>query len=131
MSHRRPGYNAIVPYLVVSDAAARIAFCQKVAGMQLIEREDNEDGSVMHSVLRLDDSIVEISDEREGMTVRTGMLHVYVDDLDVRYEAAIAAGASALMPPTEMPYGERTCGFNDRWGVQWWLASYTDSAEQA
>jgi len=131
MSHRRPDYNAIVPYLVVADAAECIAFCQKVAGMQLIEREDNEDGSIMHSVLRLDDSIIEISDEREGMTICTGMLHVYVDDLDARYEAAISAGASAIQPPTEMPYGERTCGFTDPWGVQWWLATCTGSSEQA
>lgn len=127
MSHRRPGYSAIIPYLVVADAAACIAFCQEVVGMQLIEQEDNEDGSVMHALLRLDDGIIEISDEREGMTICTGMLHVYVDNLDARYEAAIAAGAHGLMPPTDMPYGERTCGFTDPWGVQWWLASYTGS----
>jgi PhnB protein len=131
MSHRRPDYNAIIPYLVVAGAAECIAFCQKIAGMQLIEREDNEDGSIMHSVLRLDDGIIEVSDEREGMPICTGMLHVYVDDLDARYEAAIAAGASSIMPPTDMPYGERTCGFTDPWGVQWWLASYTGSSEQA
>lgn len=98
--------------------------------MQLIEREVAEHGSIMHAILRLDDSMIEVSDAREGMPPCTGMLHVYLDDLEARYEAAISARATSRMPPTDMPYGERSCGFNDPWGVQWWLASFTNSPEK-
>lgn len=51
-----------------------------------------------------------------------------VMNCDERYEAAKAAGVELLMPPTEMDYGETSFGFNDHWGNQWWLATYTGGA---
>lgn len=93
--------------------------------MTLIEDDRNEDGSVMHALLRLEDSVLELSDAREGTPAMACMLHVYVNDVDARYEAAIAAGVTTIMPPTQMPYGERSCGFTDAWGIQWWLATHT------
>ena len=126
--HRRPQYNAVVPYLIVEGAEACMQFCREVLGMTIEEDDRNEDGSVMHALLRLEDSVIEISDAREGTPALPSMLHVYVDDVDARYEAAKKAGVETIMPPTQMPYGERSCGFTDAWGIQWWLATCNDDA---
>lgn len=66
-------------------------------------RRPGDSGAIHHSVLRLDDSILEVSDTRGERAVRPAMLHL-------------------SLPPT---HGERSCGLRDPWGVEWWLAEFT------
>jgi uncharacterized glyoxalase superfamily protein PhnB len=51
-------------------------------------------------------------------------LHVYVANADITYERAMAAGATSLEPPAEMPYGDRRAMVRDRWGNTWQIATY-------
>jgi len=121
--HRRPGYNAVLPYLILRDAAACLAFCRDVFGFEVVEDDRGEDGNIQHALLRLDDSTIEISEASEEYPAFPAMLHVYIASIDARYEAAIAAGCTSIHEPTDMPYGERGCGLIDPWGNHWWLAS--------
>jgi hypothetical protein len=43
-------------------------------------------------------------------------LYVYVDDTDAVHRRAVDAGARSLEAPAEMPYGDRRCMVEDRWG---------------
>lgn len=126
--HRRPDYNAVLPYLILKDAAGCVEFCRDVFGFEVIEDERDEAGHSRHAVLRLDDSTIEVSEASEEYPAFPAMLHVYIADVDQRYEAAIDAGCESLQAPTDMDYGERGCGVADRWGNRWWLASYLGTA---
>ena len=51
-------------------------------------------------------------------------LYVYVDDTDAAYRRAIDAGARSLEEPSDMPYGDRRCMVEDRWGNTWQIATH-------
>src|SRR2546430_13551495 len=51
-----------------------------------------------------------------------GAIHLYVEDVDNVYQSAVQAGATSLMSPTDMPYGERGAAIEDVGGNQWDLA---------
>ena len=42
-----------------------------------------------------------------------------VDDLDARYAQAVAAGATAVMPPADMFWRDRYGQLHDPFGVLW------------
>jgi uncharacterized glyoxalase superfamily protein PhnB len=45
-----------------------------------------------------------------------------VDDADALYERALAAGAKALLPPTDQRYGDRVAVVEDSKGNHWLIA---------
>ena len=124
-THLRPGWPALVPYLVVDEAAALAEWLAKALGAEIDELEHHEDGSLMHGTLRFGASVFELSDARPERPAQPSMLHLYLPDVDRAYSQAVALGATSLLEPTQLPYGERSCGLVDPAGNQWWLATYT------
>lgn len=53
----------------------------------------------------------------------TGMLNVYVDDVDVHHERSVAAGTRINRPPADMPYGQREYSAYDSEGRLWSFAT--------
>jgi uncharacterized glyoxalase superfamily protein PhnB len=51
-------------------------------------------------------------------------LYVYVENTDETYRLALRAGARSLEEPADMPYGDRRCMFEDRWGNTWQVATH-------
>jgi uncharacterized glyoxalase superfamily protein PhnB len=51
-------------------------------------------------------------------------LYVYVDDTDSTYRRAIAADATSLEEPADMPYGDRRAMVRDAWGNTWQIATH-------
>jgi PhnB protein len=49
---------------------------------------------------------------------------VYVPDVDATYRAALAAGATSILEPTEQSWGDRVCGFVDSFDNRWWVATH-------
>lgn len=124
-SHLRPGWPALVPYLIVDDAQRLLEWLPRAFGAEIDEVDHNSDGSVMHSTVRMPGGgVLEISDSREEHPARPCTLHWYVPDVDKLYEGAVAMGAASLMPPSQMPYGERAAGITDPGGNHWYLAQY-------
>lgn len=121
--HRRPGWNAIIPYLIVDGAADCLAWCRDVVGMEVLE-DQREGDKVRHAALGLDGSVLEISDATTEHPPIRACLHIYVPDVDAVYEAAMRAGGHNLLGPTQMPYGERSAGVRDPWNNAWWFACY-------
>lgn len=92
-------YTSLAPYLVVSGAQKVIDFAQAVFGATEIRRYDRPDGTIMHAEVRIDDSVLMLSDAAEGYPAFPSMVHVYVSDVDGVFEKAIAAGASEVEAP--------------------------------
>jgi PhnB protein len=120
-TRKRPeGFHTVNPYLVVNGAAEVIEFLrQAFEAKEVGERFKGPDGKIMHAAVQIGDSIVEVGDAAEPMPMN---LHMYVDDVDIMYRRAIAAGAVSVREPTTTFYGDRSAGVKDPGGNNWWLA---------
>jgi PhnB protein len=128
------GYPQVTPYLHVSGAAAAIEFYQSVLGAQERMRMPAPEGKLGHAELQLGESIIMLADEFPDMDVRGPRtvggtpvtLHVYVDDVDAVFDAALAAGAISLRPVENQFYGDRTGQFEDPFGHRWSVATHVE-----
>jgi len=128
-----PGFNTITPHLVVYDAKAAIEFYQRAFGAKLCGSMPAPDGKrVMHASMTIGNSPLMLCDEfREyGQTAPTTLggtpitIHLYVEDADALFERAVLAGASILMPVSEMFWGDRYGKVRDPFGHQWSIATH-------
>jgi PhnB protein len=126
------GFHTITPYLVVYDAKAAIEFYQRAFGAALCCCLPTEDGQrVMHASMKIGDSLLMLSDEcreydHNAPTTLGGTpvsIHLYVEDADAFFERAVLAGASIMMPVTEMFWGDRYGKVRDPFGHQWSIAT--------
>jgi PhnB protein len=133
------GYTALTPYLVVRGAAEAIAFYTRAFGARELYRMPGADGRVMHAELELGDARLMLSDENpaQGAVSPLGLagsamslLH-YVDDVDAAFAKALAAGASELMPPSDMFWGDRFGIVQDPFGHRWQIATHREDVGPA
>jgi PhnB protein len=117
------GYHTVTPYLVVRDPASLIEFLRQVFNATEIERTELPDGRIMHAEVRIGDSVVMMGGANEDYPPMPAMLHLYLDDTDAVYQRSLEAGATSLREPEDQFYGDRTAGFQDEFGNQWWLAT--------
>jgi PhnB protein len=94
----------------------------RALGAKELMRADGPEGQVRHSVIRIGDSVVAISDAQEG-TLYPPQLYLYVQDVDDLYDRAVRAGAQPTLPPTDHAYGDRGAGVTDEWGNFWYMAT--------
>ncbi len=80
----------------------------------------------MHATLRIGDSSVMIGNASEHARAMPAMLYVYVPNVDEVYAAALKAGGTSIMPPTDMFYGDRHGGVTDPGGNQWYIATHIE-----
>ena len=66
-----------------------------------LRRYERPDGSVMHLELRLDDSVVIISERNDDYPPNKTMLYKYVPDVETTFDLAIANGWEAIEKPVK------------------------------
>lgn len=121
-------YPQVIPYLVVDDAGALMDFVLKVFDGVPADRVPGPDGNVQHGEVRIGASMVMVGRARTPDARTTSMVYVYVPDVDATYAKALAAGATAVQPPADQPYGDRSGGVRDAFGNQWWMATHLRAA---
>jgi PhnB protein len=101
-----PGYQSLIPRMVVPDVLAEVAFLQVVFGATGDVHADRP------AEIRIGNSTLLISraGERE---LFPAFLYVYVDDADSAYQRAVGAGAISVEPPRDTPYGDRRAMVRD------------------
>ena len=133
VSHIPEGYHSVTPYLVVDGAAEAIRFYAEAFGAEEVLRMPAGD-KIGHAEIRIGDSIVMLSDEWPeqnmlGPKARggpSGLLMIYVEDVDAAYARAIAAGANAHRPVEDQFYGDRSGSVVDPFGHHWTLATHVE-----
>jgi uncharacterized glyoxalase superfamily protein PhnB len=53
-------------------------------------------------------------------------LHLYVPDVDAAFDRAVKAGATSVMKPENMFWGDRYCQFKDPFGHSWGIATHVE-----
>jgi PhnB protein len=79
------------------------------------------DGLIAHAEMRIGDSTIGVGDATGEATPMPAMFHLQVDDPDVVYRRALAAGGVSLSEPADQPWGLRSAGVRDSGGNQWWV----------
>ena len=134
------GFHSVTPSLTVRNAAQAIEFYKKALGAQEISRMAMPDGKIGHAELKIGDSIIFLSDEMPGMGMAkspqslggcTGVLNLYVPDVDKAFDQAIAAGAKTTMPVADMFWGDRYGTFMDPFGFAWGIATHVEDVSPA
>jgi len=131
----REGYQTVTAALTVRNGAAAIEFYKEAFGAEEIMRVPGPDGkSLVHAEIRVGNSRIMLGDESPAMGCLApvtlggpgGSLYVYVPDVDAAFKRAVAAGAKALMPVTDMFYGDRFGQVEDPSGHRWGLATHVE-----
>jgi uncharacterized glyoxalase superfamily protein PhnB len=121
--HLPEGFHTLTPYLVVQGADALIAFMQRAFAAEERLRVKRRDGTIQHAEVRIGDSVVELGDAAGPSPPRPAAIHLYVEDADATYTRAMAAGATVLVAPTDMPYGDREADVRDPFGNNWYIGT--------
>ena len=116
------GHQAVMPYLMMDDAAKFIEFAKAVFNADMTFQNMREDDLVGHCEMQIGGSTIMFSNSRGEWKPATANLFVYVDNADETYLVSIAKGATALMEPADQDYG-RSCGVTDPFGNVWWITS--------
>lgn len=128
------GYRSVTPYLTVTGAEAAIEFYKSAFGAMEVMRMPGPPGLIAHAELKIGDSMVMLSDEMPGSDMRspksiggtTCGVFLYLEDVDATFAKAIAEGAQAVMPPTDMFWGDRFGKLQDPFGHSWSMATHKE-----
>jgi PhnB protein len=134
---------AVIPHIMVEDAAEAIAFYKQAFGAHEEFRIDAPGGGILHaeitigkSALMLGDSSVDEA-EAGSFAPPTSLgggtsvtLHVFVSDVDSLAKRAEAAGAEILQPPKDMFHGDRTVILKDPSGHMWVFLTHLEDVSE-
>ncbi|MBI3689703.1 MAG: VOC family protein [Mycolicibacterium aromaticivorans] len=123
---------ALSPHLVVDDAPAAIDFYIKAFGATEIGRVPRPDGKLIHAALQINGAMVMLNDDFPEMSDGKSMtppalggtpvtIHLTVTDVDQKFQQALDAGATVVMPLDDQFWGDRYGVVRDPFGHQWSL----------
>jgi PhnB protein len=124
-------YPPLSASLVVKDAKAAMDFYRRAFGAtERYHLIDPGNGTIGHAELDLNGGMFMLAEENPKMGKSPKTLGgtpvkfcLMVDNADSLFEQAIAAGATAQMPLTDMFYGYRTGSLLDPFGHEWLIQS--------
>ena len=119
-SHKPEGYNSLSPYLIVDDAQRLADLLKTVFQATELRRFDHENGTIAHLELKLDDTVLMISNSTERYAANTTMLHLYVQDVHRTFDKAVENGCEIIERPVNKEGDPDTRGaFMDFAGNYW------------
>ena len=130
------GYHTVTPTLVVNGAAEAIEFYTRAFGAVELFRMPAPDGQKLwHAEIQIGDSRLMLSDEFPEMCGTRSPktlggtpvgIYLYVEDADAVVQRAVNAGATVVMPLTDMFWGDRFGTILDPFGHQWSIATHVE-----
>ena len=125
-------YNLVMPYLVVTDVKAAIAFYARAFGCVPREMPVDASGQVSHSEFSYHAQVFMCAPQNDA-PVKTprasgvpspSSLYLYCADVDAFYAQAIHAGAQSISAPQDMYWGDRMCRLEDQDRYVWGFATH-------
>jgi uncharacterized glyoxalase superfamily protein PhnB len=120
--------QTVTPYVLYEDGEAAIEFATRAFGFREVDRSIGAAGG-LHAELEVapDGDRIYLGqppgDFRNPASVgRTSCVYVLVDDVDVHFEQAKAAGGEIIEELNDLPYSHRRYGCADPQGHEWFFA---------
>ena len=127
------GFTSVTPHLVIKGCDAALDFYEKAFGAEILARSPGPDGRMWHASMRIGDAVVMMADEFPEMGKSTRapttagstsvVIQIYCADTDALFDRAVKAGATAVMPPMDMFWGDRYSQLTDPFGHSWAIAT--------
>ncbi|MDF2823272.1 MAG: hypothetical protein K0R68_680 [Mycobacterium sp.] len=125
-------HPAVIPSLVVDNAAAAIDFYVAAFGAEELVRLPGPDGRLVHASLQINGSMVMLNDDFPEMTGGQSTtpkslggspvtIHLTVTDVEAWFRRAVDAGATVIAPLEDQFWGDRYGVVQDPFGLQWSL----------
>ena len=130
---RMQGFGWVTSYLTVKSAEETLEFYKRAFGFERGNTMPGPDGKIQHAEMKHKGQVV-VMFGPEGALGGTGKapvssgteasfnLYVYVDDPDALYTRATQAGATSLVAPQDMFWGDRMAQVQDVNGYKWNIA---------
>lgn len=130
------GLENLIPHLVCSPCSEAIEFYKKAFGAEEITRMPGLDGrKIMHAAIRIGSNVVFLVDDfpefcggksqtPAALNGTPVTIHRYVENCDAAIKRAQDAGATVLMWPADMFWGDRYGVLTDPYGHKWSLATH-------
>ncbi len=117
------GLANVMPYLHPEKARPYIDFLKRAFGAEELGVYENA-GRVMHAAMRIGNAVVEMGQPDDRTGIPTNGLFLFVEDVEETYARAVAAGATAIRPPADIPEGLHSGIVKDPEGYLWWPARW-------
>jgi PhnB protein len=124
-------YPPLIPYLVVTDAAAALDFYKNAFGaVELARHHAGDSPMISHAHLLINGGSIMLSDDFSEMMGGKSMtpealggsavtLHLQLEDVDAFWGRAVAAGATVTMELADQFWGDRYGQVVDPFGHRW------------
>lgn len=128
------GFFTLTAALTVPDVDAAIAYYADAFGAVKRYTLPGPDGKPMHAEIKVGDSILMLNPENPQWGSKSpktlggtpGALTLYVKDADATIQAAVAAGATIMMPVADQFWGDRYGMVVDPFGHRWGIATHKE-----
>jgi PhnB protein len=127
------GFHTVTPVLAVEGGVEALDFYQRAFGAE-VRLKLVMGGKLMHSELKIGDSIVCVNDSfpeygsvapdaNEPVPVA---LMIYTEDCDAVFAQAVSAGATAVNEPSDQFHGDRAGSLRDPYGHRWMIVTHIE-----
>lgn len=134
------GYHTVTPYINIKGALEAIEFYKKAFSAKEIMRLTMSDGSIAHAEIEIGDSKIMLAETRPQWDNKSPQdlggspvcLCLYVEDVDVVFAQALAAGATVTgeMVVQDQFYGDRSGSLTDPFGHKWTIMTHKEDISQ-
>ena len=125
--YKPENYNSLSPYLIVDEAQKLVHLLKIIFKAIELRRFDHDNGTIAHIELKLDDTIIMISNSTDHYSANTTMLHVYVPDVFETFNLAVNNGCKIIEQPINKQGDPDTRGaFMDFAGNYWAVSTQTN-----
>ena len=116
-------YTSVTPWIISPSSAKLIDFLKAAFEAEEIpnSRITNEEGVIIHVVVKIGDAMVMLFDSRKGWPVTPSFLNLYVEDIEKVFQKTIELGATSVTDITLLYFGEKVCRILDPFGNLWWI----------
>ena len=126
------GMHSLTPYLTCKGASDAIEFYKRAFNAVEISRAPDKNGKLMNAMLRVGNSVLMLMDEMPEMKAlgpkslkgSPVTIHLQVEHVDEVVKQAVAAGATLIMPTSDMFWGDRYAQLEDPFGHHWSVATH-------
>ncbi len=119
-----PGLGTVLAHVHPGGARKYIDFLKRAFGAEEAMPVIEHAGHVMHAAVRVGDAVLEMGEPADRTGIPSNGFFLFVEDVEAAYARALAAGATAIRPPDDIPYGLQSAIVKDPEGYLWWPARW-------